>query len=215
VLAFEVPKVMHSGGSSSSTTSTTAASTPAATVTPTAPAAGTISPAQVQKDLKAIDALPSKDPFQAQLASNPTSSQGLQTPATPPHVRASDFVSKDPFKAQISAGGTATTATPPIATPQGPAVTPTRPSGKRTGTSYIVILRSLDTKAAGLSEVKKARKHGLTSASLLYSSKYTTLRHGYWVVYLSTYSSASAANSGLQLAHAHGYGSAYRRPVRK
>ena len=78
-----------------------------------------------------------------------------------------------------------------------------------------MILRSLDSKAAALREVKAAHAQGLRSAGILYSSKYTTLRHGYWVVYLNKYATWNAANAGLQTARSHGYSSAYRRPVRK
>jgi hypothetical protein len=80
---------------------------------------------------------------------------------------------------------------------------------------YVVVLRSLDSAAAARQEVKRARTQGLVSAGILYSSRYSTLRHGYWVVYLNRYPTMAAANAGLQEARAHGYASAYRRPVRK
>ena len=217
VLAFELPKVMHSSSSSSSsaTTDTTspAAATPATGVTPAAPAA--ITPAQVQRDLKLIAKLPTKDPFQAQLSTGTVATSGTQPLATPPRVRLSHFVSKDPFKAQVApptSVGSTQTAT--LAKP--PAVTQTPTVSKASAPfGYIVILRSLDSKNAGLAELKKARAQGLRSAGLLYSSKYTTLRRGYWVLYLSKYPTAAAADAGLQFAHTHGYGSAYRRPVKK
>ena len=174
------------------------------------------SPEAVRSDLKAIAKLPSKDPFQAQLGANTAVATGMQPLAHGPAVHSSHFVVKNPFKAQIGAPVNATPAAP-LATP--PPVTSTKAAHKaKPSTSspgYIVILRSLDSKAAAQREVKKAHAKGLTSASILYSSKYTTLRHGYWVVYLSKYPTAAAANAGLHDASAHGYGSAYQRPVKK
>lgn len=212
VLALELPKIMSSGGSSSSTTSSTpaAGSTAPAAVAPAAgPAA--ITPDAVRHDLKVIAHLPSKDPFKSQAGGTPAASQGVQPMGTAPRVRLSHFVSKDPFHAQLG-GVTGTTPAAPIATP------PTKAQATTSSAApfgYIVILRSLNTRASGLSEVRKAHSRGLKGAALLYSSKYTTLRHGYWVVYLSRYSTVADANAGLQYAHAHGYVSAYRRPVRK
>ena len=75
---------------------------------------------------------------------------------------------------------------------------------------YIVVLRSLDTKSAGLRELKRAHASGFPSAELLFSSKYTTLRRGYWVVYVR-YPTAKGATAGTAQAHGHGYPSAYRR----
>jgi len=218
-LAFELPKVMHSGSSSPSTTTDTTATdagTTAGTAAAAAPAAPVaITPAQVKHDLQLIAKLPTKDPFQPQLSTGTIASSGTQPFATPPHVRLSHFVAKDPFKAQVVAPGAAeTTQTAKLATP--PAVTQTPSDSKANAPfGFIVILRSLDTKKAGLAELKKARAQGLRSAGLLYSSKYTSLRHGYWVLYLSKYPSAQAADAGLQFAHTHGYGTAYRRPVKK
>ena len=212
VLVFEVPKVLS--GSSSSPPA------PAPVTAPAAPAAaatgGVPSPEAVRSDLKAIAKLPSKDPFEAQLGANTAVATGMQPLAHGPAVHSSHFVVKNPFKAQIGAPVNATPAAP-LATP--PPVTSTKAAHKaKASTSspgYIVILRSLDSKAAAQREVKKAHAKGLTSASILYSSKYTTLRHGYWVVYLSKYPTAAAANAGLHDASAHGYGSAYQRPVKK
>jgi SPOR domain len=212
VLVFEVPKVLSSGSSSAPAPAPVAAAAPAAAVPGGAP-----SPELVRSDLRAIAKLPSKDPFQAQLGANTAVSTASQPFTHGPRVRASHFVVKDPFKVQIGAPANAAPAAP-LATP--PPVTSAKATHKTsTGTNassgYIVILRSLDSKAAALQEVKKAHAKGLTSAAILYSSKYTTLRHGYWVVYLSKYATVAAANAGLQDASAHGYGSAYRRPVKK
>ena len=211
VLVFEVPKLLS--GSSSSAPAPAPATAPAA---PAAAAGGAPSPELIRSDLKAIAKLPSKDPFVAQLGANTGVSTGTQPLTHGPGVRQSHFVVKDPFKAQIGAPANATP-TAPLATP--PPVTSTKATHKAAASTsaagYIVILRSLDSKAAAQQEVKKAHAKGLTSASILYSSKYTTLRHGYWVVYLSKYPTVAAANAGLQDASAHGYASAYRRPVKK
>jgi hypothetical protein len=210
-LVYEVPKVLSSGSSSTPAPAPVAAAAPVAAVPGAAPTAEV-----VRGELRAIAKLPSKDPFQAQLGANTAVTTGTQPLAHGPAVRTSHFVVKDPFKVQIGAPVNAAPAAP-LATP--PTVTSTKATHQAAGSSatlgYIVILRSLDSKAAALQEVKKAHAKGLTSASILYSSKYTTLRHGYWVVYLSKYATVAAANAGLQDASAHGYGSAYRRPVKK
>jgi hypothetical protein len=221
VLAFQLPKLMKSSSSGSSTASTpTAPTAGVATSTPSTAVAGAaaISPSEVKHDLAAIARYRDKDPFQVQLTTGPQTSQQAVTMAHGPAVRRSHFVVKDPFAAQIKTSS-ATTASATPATPP-PVTSPPPAKTKVTGNSsapygYIVILRSLDSKAAALSELKKAHAQGLTTAGVLYSSKYTSLRHGYWVVYLNKYPTWTAANAGLTTAHAHGYASAYRRPVRK
>jgi sporulation related protein len=225
VLAFQVPRLLKSSSSSSSTSSssTTTASTPGeATVPPATAGAATVAPtisaAQAKHDLAVIARnYPTKDPFKVQISTGTTStSQPAPTIPKDPSVRRSHFVVKDPFKVQVSTGATTpsssapTFATPPVVkTPKVHKTASSAPYG------YIVILRSLDSKAAALREVKAAHAQGFRSAGVLYSSKYTTLRHGYWVVYLNKYPTWNAANAGLQAARAHGYSSAYRRPVRR
>jgi ribosomal protein L7/L12 len=213
VLAFEVPSLMSGSSSSAPPAPAESAAAPSTSAVPGAPTA-----AQVRSDLKEIAALPQKDPFQAQLGvvGAPTTNPTL---AKPPHVRNTHFVLKNPFKVQVDAAQASAGASAPLA--KAPHVTAAKPAHKAAGKSssaplgYIVILRSLDSKAAARKEVKKAHGQGLVSAAVLYSSKYATLRHGYWVVYLNKYPSMAAANSGLQQARAHGYASAYRRPVKK
>lgn len=213
VLAIEVPGLL--GGGSSSTPPPAAAPAPASS-TPVA-ATGAVSASSVRAALREIAKLPSKDPFKQQLLAGSTPTGGTPSIAKGPAVRAKHFVVKDPFKAQL--GAPATSALAPIATP--PPVTPTptvhkvKASSSTAQSGYIVVLRSLDSKASAQQEVKRARAHGLVGASILYSSKYTTLRHGYWVVYLSRYPTVAAADAGLQEAHSHGYASAYRRPIKK
>lgn len=214
VLAFELPKVL--GGSSS-----TPAPAPAVAIAPagapTSPAVlGAPSPALVARQLKTISHLSLKDPFTPQLSAGGGPSSSSAPFGKGPAVRASHFKLKDPFKAQLAAEAPST-ATAPLAQPTH-SVTPvpkSKPVPAAAPYGYIVILRSVDTKAGGLSEVKKAHAAGLASAGLLYSSAYTTLRHGYWVVYLAKYRTWDAANAGLDEAKAHGYASAYRRPARK
>jgi SPOR domain len=213
VLAIEVPSMLSSGSSAPPPAPAPAVSSPSASTVPGAP-----TPALIRQDFRAIASLPSKDPFQPQVAAN-TAPTTVPTLATPPKVRASHFVSKNPFKVQVAASQASATPIAPLA--KAPHVTPAKApkkSGAKSATAplgYIVILRSLDSKAAAERELKRARGQGLVGAGILYSSKYTTLRHGYWVVYLSKYPSMAAANAGLQQARAHGYSSAYRRPVKK
>lgn len=212
VLAFELPKVMGGGGSS-------APPAPAPTAGVPAPAAavpsGLPSAAVVSRELRAIAKLPAKDPFHPQLGTVSGPSTPAQPAAKAPRVRTSHFVLKNPFKAQLGAPAAAQSAPAPLAAP--PVVTPTKKVHKSSTSSlgYIVILRSLDTRASAERAVRTAHAHGLSSASVLYSSKYTTLRHGWWVVYLNKYPSQAAADAGLQQARANGYASAYRRPVKR
>jgi len=214
VLAIEVPSMLSSGSSAPAPAPAPAVSSPSA---PTV--AGAPTPASIRQDLRAIAALPSKDPFQPQVAQD-TAPTTVPTLATPPKVRMSHFVSKNPFKVQVAASQVSATPIAPLA--KAPHVTPAAKSAKKSTVKsataplgYIVILRSLDSKSAALQEVKRAHGQGLVGAAILYSSKYTTLRHGYWVVYLAKYPSMAAANTGLEQARAHGYSSAYRRPVKK
>jgi hypothetical protein len=216
VLAFELPSILK--GSSSSAPPVPATPAPTAAVSSTAVQTGTSSVAVVRRELAAIAKLPSKDPFQAQLGTGDAgSSTQLPSLAKEPRVRTSHFVVKNPFKVLIGAPViTATVA--PLA--KAPVVTPAKVASKAstqvtTLVGYIVVLRSLDSAATARQEVRRAHAQGLVSAAILYSSRYSTLRHGYWVVYLNRYPTMAAANAGLQEARAHGYASAYRRPVRK
>ena len=215
VLAFEVPKLMHTLGGSSSSAPAPAV-TPVATPGAAAAVPGVVTPSEIRADFKQIASLPSKDPFKAQL-DTVASTTGTQPWGKAPAVRTSHFKSKDPFKVQlgeVEAAPMAPLASPvPVSSPG-----PVKHKSSAAGASshgFIVILRSLDTKASGQSEVRKAHAHGLSTAALLFSSKYTTLRHGYWVVYLDKYATAAQADAALKVARANGYTSAYRRPVRK
>lgn len=219
VLAFELPKLMG-GGSSSSAPAPEPTPGFGAPAAPAAPAGtGVPSAAVVQRELSAIAKLPAKDPFQPQLGDQTSGSTAAPAPTTGPHVRLHHFVLKNPFKVQVGATADDTPAAPlakpPAVTPAKAKKAPAKTHAAKTPLGYIVILRSLDTKASALREVKRAHGQGLVSAAVLYSSKYTTLRHGYWVVYLSKYPTTAAANTGLQQARAHGYAAAYRRPVKK
>lgn len=216
VLLFEIPKLMKGSGSSAPPAPAPAAGTPAPAAAATTAAGPT--EAVVRKELTAIAKLPAKDPFKVQVGAGTASSTAPSSTPTAPHVRLHHFVLKNPFKVQVGAVSTATPAAPlarpPAVTPAKTAKAPAKTHAATSQLGYIVILRSLDTRASALQEAQKARAHGLT-ASVLYSSKYTTLRHGYWVVYLNKYPTQAAADTGLQQAHANGYASAYRRPVKK
>ena len=155
-LAYEVPKVLSGSGSSAPAPApVTAAAAPAA-----AAPVGMPSPELVRSDLRAIAKLPSKDPFQPQLGAPTSVSTGRQSFTHGPRVRASHFVVKDPFKVQIGAPAIATPAAP-LAT--SPPVTTTKATHKVSGASsgYIVILRSLDSKAAALQRGQEGTCEGL------------------------------------------------------
>ena len=215
VLAFELPKVLGGSSSTPAPAPTDVASAPAAAPSVSA-VPGAPSPALAARELKTVSHLSLKDPFTPQLSQGAVPSTGTVAFGKAPAVRASHFKLKDPFKAQLVVAQPSTTIAP-LAQPTH-AVKPvpkSKPAAAAAPYGYVVILRSLDTKAAGFTEVRRAHAAGLTSAGLLYSSAYSTLRHGYWVVYLAKYRTWDSANAGLQAARAHGYSSAYRRPARK
>jgi len=220
VLAFEVPKLLSHGSKSTPATATTTPAADGTAAAPaTAPAVATQTPAQVRKKLSLIDRRFSpKDPFEAQLGQSAATVSARQPLATGPSVRASHFVSKDPFKAQLGVeAGDAAPAVPAQPAKPVQAAKPAKPVKPSPAvqyaaptSGYIVVLQSLDSKSSGLAELRRAHKRGLTSAKLLYSSKYSTLRRGYWVVYVR-YATAQDATGGMRKAHANGYPQAYRR----
>jgi hypothetical protein len=224
VAVVEVPATLSKLNSKSSVAPEASTAVSQTAVAPGGVTAATIKAARAK--LALIDRrFPEKDPFVAQLGQSSATVSIGQPFATPPAVRSSNFVAKDPFKVQLGVEAGQAVPAVPIAT--GPAVsapasgltsTGSTTGGSKTAGStsaaptsgFIVVLRSLDSKAAGLQELKLAHSHGFPSAQLLFSSKYSTLRHGYWVVY-SRYSTAARANAGVAQARAHGYLSAYRR----
>ncbi len=128
------------------------------------PTPAALSAAAVQAKLALIDRrFAVKDPFEAQLGQSSATVSARQPLATAPAVKTSQFVAKDPFKAQLGlASGDAVAAVPALAT--APPVSKPKlatVSTKAPTSGYIVVLRSLDTKAAGLRELKNAHAQRL------------------------------------------------------
>jgi hypothetical protein len=143
-----------------------------------------------------------KDPFAQQPDQGPTSAAPAQ--AAGPPVRVHDFVAKDPFAVQAADGGSATKG--------GRGGTPARAVTRK----YIVILASIPV-PAGYGDAARlariARDRGIRGAGVLRSSSYGTLRPGFYVVYGSTFASTNGAARGLVAARAHGFPTAYTRPL--
>ena len=118
-------------------------------------------------------------------------------------MKTSHFAAKDPFKAQLGLASSRygrRRSYPGDAASGAPVDRPLKVSTSAPTSGYIVVLRSLDTKSAGLRELRRAHANGFPSAELLFSSKYTTLRRGYWVVYVR-YPTAKGATAGAARAH--------------
>ena len=91
---------------------------------------------------------------------------------------------------------TPTTSTPTTSTPT-TSTTASWPAGTQ---AWTVILASATSQATAESIAAKATGDGL-SAGVLYSSAYSTLTPGYWVVFSGTYSTSSAAQAAATSAH--------------
>jgi SPOR domain len=206
LLALEGPKMLKSFQG--------AKPTPApATTTTQATGSGNTVAASNAADLRTIAKLPAKDPFVQQLAGSGTSAS-TDTPARPPSVRTSHFVSKDPFMPQLDvAPAVAAAAAPTVA----PRVTPTTqpvPSITPIGSGTIVIVASVPVgqgRAAAEKAAAQARAKGLKTVNIARSSAYRTLRTGYYAVYTGPYSTLSSATKELGVVRRAGYASAYTR----
>jgi len=215
IIAFEGPKTLKKLHRS-------AAPAPA-TVAPsssTAPAAGSQAGSTGKADsLAATKHFASKDPFAVQLGTEAAASSQV-TAVAGPTVRQSHFVQKDPFIQQLTfaAPPTAASATPTPGSSPGP----TRKSvgGKPvTGTAgtrgnYIVMVASIplsDGRGAASAEAAKARSHGISSVNIVDSSRYPTLRTGFYAVYSGPYPTLSELLPALEQVRGKGYPSAYTR----
>ncbi len=219
ILAFEGPKTLKKlhGGSAAPVPATVAPSSSAA---PDAgsPAAGSTAKAD---SLAATKHLASKDPFVAQLGTEAAASSQV-TPVAGPAVRESHFVQKDPFIQQL------TFAAPPTASSTTPAPTPGSsppPTGKpasgkpaggkaASGGNYIVMVASIpisDGRGAAGAEAAKARSQGIASVKIVDSSRYPTLRTGFYAVYSGPYPTLAELQPALEQVRGKGYPSAYTR----
>lgn len=102
---------------------------------------------------------------------------------------------------------TATTTTPP----------PTRSSlAWPGGSGWTDILASIPASAGRAEAVREAHLAagaGLGGVGVLFSSRYASLRPGYWVVFAGVYGSSAQAQAALAGARARGFATAYPRRV--
>jgi cell division septation protein DedD len=161
------------------------------TPTATAPAAAA-APAAPQS--APADSTPTAStPTPAPTATTPTASTPTTTP--PP-----------------ASSGTTSTPTP---APPAPATTPSSgwPPGK---SAFTVILASLPSKTDADAKLKAAQAAGITTASILHSDDFPTLRPGYWVVFDGQYGSMDQAKAQAATdAGKPGFTDAYPRFVSK
>lgn len=80
------------------------------------------------------------------------------------------------------------------------------------GTGYTAILGSLSTEAEARRRQAEATSAGL-DAGVLFSSDFSSLRPGYWVVFSGVYASAEEAEARVGRARELGYADAYPRFV--
>ncbi|HZO96727.1 MAG TPA: SPOR domain-containing protein [Gaiellaceae bacterium] len=177
------------------------ASSPAATPAASASAAPSASAA----DLHRISGFAAKDPFVAQVGATPSAGHLQPAGVTPPAVRANHFVPKDPFVAQLSADSV----TPVPSSPSSPSAPAPSVSG-----NYIVVLASVpvsDGRAAASRAASEARARGVASVRIVDSSKYPTLRTGFYAVYSGPYATLADVQPVLEQIRGEGYPSAYTR----
>jgi hypothetical protein len=184
---------------------TSAASTPAAT------AGGAIAPgaASSATSLAAISKFRAKDPFVQQLADSSGAGTPAASAATGPPVRMTHFVAKDPFVQQLTLTPVATTP----ATDPGLATKGGTPAKAGSG-QYIIVLASVplsDGRGAASHAAAAARAKHVSKVSIVDSSKYPTLRTGFYAVYSGPYATLDALRPALEEARGQGYPSAYTR----
>ena len=220
LVAFQGPKILkRSHGSSAA---------PAASASSTSTAAATAQAKTLTTAASKVDAtkhLAAKDPFVSQLATD-AAPVPATTAETEPAVRQSNFVKKDPFIQQV-----AYQTAPPV-----PSTTPaTRPAGKpghgkaqpasgkakrggnhksESNGNYIVMVASIPISeggAAAHAAAAAARSSGVASVKIVDSSRYPTLRTGFYAVYSGPYPTLAALQPALEQVRGQGYPSAYTR----
>jgi hypothetical protein len=197
--AFEGPKTLKRlHGSSAS---------PAAAplIAPGNPAAVPVAPPK-PVSLTPLAHFAAKDPFVPQVVSAPNKPMPV-LPNNPPKVRMSHFVQKDPFVQQISLDAAAPSTGGSKSS--GSQAVPVAGSG-----AYIVVIASVPIgsgRADANHEAAVARAHGVPSVRVVDSSKYPTLREGYYAVYSGPYPTLAKALAAVGHVRGLGYVSAYTR----
>jgi hypothetical protein len=214
LVALEGPKTLKKLHGSSG------AAPAAVTPSPSAGATGsqTASSAATAADLEATKHLASKDPFVTQLGTEAAAAQEV-APVTGPAVRASRFVKKDPFIQQLTfAAPTASSAAPAPTTPTPtPGSTTVKAAGGKTedgSGNYIVMVASIpisDGRDVARATAATARSQGVPSVKIVDSSRYPTLRTGFYAVYSGPYPTLADLLPALEQVRGKGYPSAYTR----
>jgi eukaryotic-like serine/threonine-protein kinase len=136
----------------------------------------------------------------------PTASQATPAPAP---TASTPTPTPTPAPADTTAPGATTTTPPPAAT----AAASGWPPGK---SAFTVILASMPTKAAADQKLQAAKAAGITSAAILHSDDFPTLRAGYWVVFDGQYDTIDQANTQATADRGKGsFSDAYPRFVSK
>lgn len=74
------------------------------------------------------------------------------------------------------------------------------PAGRDAWTIVLVSIPKVDGQGAAVALAEAARRKGLTPAGVLDSSRYPSLRPGYWMPYTGVYTSEAEANGALRKA---------------
>jgi hypothetical protein len=199
LLVFEGPKTLARFRGA------TSAPAPAATSTAISTAGlAAAQPEVTTRDQAPVAAFPSKDPFVAQVRDD---SRKVEVPApiTGPPVRAQRFVAKDPFVQQVTVDGVA----------PGHAVAGSGPVADVKGT-FIVVLASIPAglgRTAALRAAATARKAGVDGVGVLSSTRYATLRSGFYVVYMGPFSSLDDTLAAVTTARSQGFVTSYSRQL--
>jgi hypothetical protein len=96
---------------------------------------------------------------------------------------------------------TATGGSVPVAAPEdtGTRLAPW-PRGKDAWTIVLVSVPKVDGRDEAVAVAEEARRRGLTPAGVLDSSRYPSLRPGYWMAYQGVFGSEAEANGALRKA---------------
>ena len=147
------------------------------------------------------------------------------TPAPPPAATAATTAPSPPTTTTAAPPPAPTTTTAP-APPAKPAPAPTATAAPaptvRSGTwparfdGYTDVLLSIAVSAGRAQADARARaahKAGLPGVGVLLSSRFSSLRPGYWVVFSGVYETAAAAQKGLANARLRGFTDVYPRRI--
>jgi hypothetical protein len=187
------------------------------TATPSTPGAGPAAAGPTAKagDPQATKRFAAKDPFLAQLDTGAAAAPVFPAAAAP-HVRVSHFAKKDPFVQQVTFADPAASRPTPVPTTPNAKPHAGKPLGGKaaSGDNYIVMVASIPIsqgRSAARAAAAAARSHGVPSVKFVESSRYPTLRTGFYAVYSGPYPTLDKLLPALELVRGDGYASAYTR----